>query len=272
MNFDSFKKLDFTKVLAIVASVLGIVYTFNQLYISFVSSFDSNLKTTGECYFFNVPDICDFTITQDSKFTCLDSIYPLIYRRNDSYYDTDINFRKRSVNNDARLNHIFSISKNNIGKDLKSKLLELNSIWIFKIRNTGNKTLEEIYLELPFDGYYHSRFIGDGFEKGYFNNKILLHDLRASNEIEVIVWGDGKEGENNLHIYQEKTRITHKDGVFPIEYPVSDNGFLRFNKRYNNIPVLFSICMIGLSIYFSYQAGRRNIFRVSRRSTSEEHT
>lgn len=119
---------------------------------------------------------------------------------------------------------------------------DYNSAWEFKITNTGNKPLEELALELPFSGYYAVSFPNDVIKSGFFSNKINLGELRPSYEINIICWSSANysypEGD------EEKSRFTHKNGWFRIEYPLQASTLDAWNQRNHNLPFLILIFMI----------------------------
>ena len=54
---------------------------------------------------------------------------------------------------------------------------------------------------------------------------------------------------------EEKSRFTHKNGWFSINYPVEVSGLYAWNKKNNNMPLMFLIIFIIFILIISKEVG-----------------
>lgn len=130
---------------------------------------------------------------------------------------------------------------------------DYSSIWSFKIKNIGSKPLEELALELPFNGYYKINFPDNTTKVDSFSNKINLKELRPSYEIFVTCWTDADS--YDLESDEEKSRFTHKNGWFSISYPVEADGLYAWNIRNRGNPLLFFCALVIFLFIIVYASG-----------------
>lgn len=136
---------------------------------------------------------------------------------------------------------------------------DYNSIWTFKIKNIGNKPLEELALELPFNGYYKINFPDNTTKEDSFSNKINLKELRPSYELFVTCWTDAES--YDIESDEEKSRFTHKNGWSSISYPVETEGLYAWNIRNRGNPLfifgVFVLFIFIITYAFGEAAGRK---------------
>jgi hypothetical protein len=130
---------------------------------------------------------------------------------------------------------------------------EYSSIWTFSIKNTGNKPLEELALELPFDGTYKIILPNNVIKSNSFSNKIEIGELRPSYEANVYCWT--KNSRTFTEDDEEKSRFTHKNGWFSISYPVEVTGVYAWNKKLNDIPLTIGLGILAFLFMIVYAYG-----------------
>jgi hypothetical protein len=123
---------------------------------------------------------------------------------------------------------------------------DLNSYYFFTIKNSGNKEVNEIILELPFNGFFLISKAGSKPEFGEFEEKIIIGSIRPSNEVKVDVWTSW-----NGYFDKSKTKITHPNGVVKITYPRRVRGLLAFVDEYSLLIIFLFVAtsMIALILY-----------------------
>ncbi|CAN0587111.1 unnamed protein product, partial [Ectocarpus sp. 12 AP-2014] len=112
------------------------------------------------------------------------------------------------------------------------------------IQNNGKRTVTELRLEIPVDGYFELYENSSLLKSGYFLNNIEIGELRADNKMELNIWST----------YQDKfqlkddLRYTHSRGVIkPISKEiVLESGFFYWLMKNS---VLFFISLI-LTVYY----------------------
>ena len=131
---------------------------------------------------------------------------------------------------------------------------EFNSLWTIKIKNSGNKPLEEVAIELPFEGIYKIILPNNVLKTDKFKNSIVLGDLRPSYEAIAYCWVKTYSG-NYFEADEEKSRVTHKNGWFNISYPVEVTGIVAWNKKNYNTPVLIGLLLFFFIVMMSFALG-----------------
>jgi|WetSurMetagenome_2_1015567.scaffolds.fasta_scaffold351175_1 hypothetical protein len=126
-------------------------------------------------------------------------------------------------------------------------------IWWYTISNNGTRPVEEIQLEIPFSGYFKISY-PDSVRYGEFKNKVKVHTLNPGHEIKITLW-DSDMYETNIDDYKEKSRVTHKNGISKIKYPVIQWGFWAWNKRNYGTPMMILILILGTLIILTFALG-----------------
>jgi hypothetical protein len=125
-------------------------------------------------------------------------------------------------------------------------------IWWYTIINNGNKPVEDIQLELPFDGYFKITY-SDSIKYGRFKNKVKLFTLYPGQNIKIILWQTFDY--NSLSDDKEKSRITHKNGITQIGYSIEKRGFWAWNERTYGTPLFVLIVLFLFLLVISFVLG-----------------
>ena len=133
---------------------------------------------------------------------------------------------------------------------------EFSSIWTFTIRNIGNKPLEELALELPFDGVYKIMLPDNQVKENSFTNKIEIGELRPSYEASIYCWT--RHSTTFIEDDEEKSRFTHKNGWFGISYPAEVTGFYAWNKKNDNFPIIVGSSILLFAYIVVFALGERS--------------
>lgn len=139
---------------------------------------------------------------------------------------------------------------------------KIDAFWTFAVKNTCKKPIENIKIEIPFEGYFELTNQNREIITKQFKNFISVGDLNPSYSIKVNAWANTYG--SNLNFYEKETKITHKYGYENISYPIKTRGFWGLSKeikKYNKttkivfslFPFLPAIIMIfySLSIYIN---------------------
>jgi hypothetical protein len=113
------------------------------------------------------------------------------------------------------------------------KLME--SIWWITVRNTGRKEVQDLSIELPFDGLYQVEKMGATSVVTNFQRIVDVGSLRSANEVTVIVWAGPAFFPRSTWCARDvygQTRVTHPDGVVRIQYTETVSGFQAWWSRY----------------------------------------
>lgn len=163
----------------------------------------------------------------------------------DSYKD------KRNIKDKHEYDLILSQMSDDVSRDY-------NEMWIFNIKNNGNKSLEDLVLEFPYKGYYKLSISSKIMKSTYFEKKIEVGDIRPSNETEIYCWTNHEKPitENE----ESNIKFTHKNGVCEVSYPIEVSGiYAWFNK--NNGYSIFFVILITLLLNMFYFLGKRTFWR-----------
>jgi len=135
---------------------------------------------------------------------------------------------------------------------------DFTTMWTFKIKNYGNKPLEELALELPFNGYYKVKFPDNTTKVDSFANKINLKELRPSYELSITCWTDNDTYDPESD--EEKSRLTHKNGWFSISYPleVKADSIYALNTKYHGMPIFVFFVIVFFLFIVIYATGESN--------------
>lgn len=140
-------------------------------------------------------------------------------------------------------------------KSLKSTG-DYKEIWTFTIKNTGTKPIEELALELPFDGYYETTFPNKEIKSKNFKNRIELGELRPSYDITVYCWT-----EDELYYPEQgeaKTRFTHKNGWFPVSFAAQADGIYVWLMKYSDIVIFCTLVFLVVLFAVAFGLGESN--------------
>jgi hypothetical protein len=255
----------FGKLAALIAVTWGSIQIFN-----FVFKKEFKVDISGSHYEILIPTFNKLKLSYLDKEIITDSLYNMIIK----------NREKRTASSFRNLEEIKKYYKYLEKLDLSTEspaykicdflvprvvnlyipeLTKYSSLWTIKIDNFGDKPLEDLFLELPFDGVFETTNTADRItSNGSFVKRINLGTLRPKYQILVKAWRDETWRSFIDNDRDEKrSRVTHKYGSFVIKYPIADTRFYTFFKKHQTIifySTLFLLCIIfivGVSIgYF----------------------
>jgi hypothetical protein len=226
--------------------IIALIWGAIQIYNFFFKTQDYSAEAKGNHSFYDTSPIHleGFNKNIDNQ-----ALIKTIIERDGSLksFHLDTLFAKYQNSEDFKSNRIVLE-----GSDWETKFV---SIWTFNIKNTGNKPLDELALEVPFKGAYKIVLPNNTSKTGNFNNQISIGELRPSYEVQIICWTVYES--YDLESFENKSRFTHKNGWFSIKYPIEVSGFIAWNERNDNLP-LFGIVFILLILFFvSFALGEK---------------
>lgn len=230
-----------------LAGLLSVIWIIIQLY-NYVFKDNYRIKILGNHYTFELPNIILKDLVNYNKMLAIDSARK-VYKETSSFKTLKdfLNYN----NHDYYLETYNKIGNYNSNI---SNYLNYKSTWTFEIKNRGKKPIEELKLELPFDGYYKIIRQNQPVINGLFTKQIILNDLQPSYEIKVTVWPI--DVLSDMPEYQEeKTRVTHKYGWTNITYPKEVRGILAWNIRNDNIFTIIAVFVLIIILFIIFGAG-----------------
>lgn len=227
----------------IVALVWGAIQIYNYLF----KTEDYQVEVAGSHSFYETSPVHNKAYKNAIEYKAL--VKAIIERDgNLKTFELDTLVSKVKKGKDHTLKSSFEYYKSEVSNQEGSDIFNFNEIWYFTIKNTGHKPLEELSLELPFEGSYKVKLPNDVSKVNSFKNKIEIGELRPSYEATITCWS------NNYSFYseenEEKSRFTHKYGWFSIKYPVQVTGLYAWNKKYDDFPLLLVGIILAISIFF----------------------
>lgn len=224
--------------------LVALVYGVIEIVTFFTKSDDYEAKAHGEHSFYETAPPFQHQVDRLIEYRALLRT-PRYATDNIKVADIDsmIESAKKDVANPFNL---FSSSINVARYDVQPP--NFNSLWSFSIENTGNKPIEGLVLEVPFDGYFKVSRPGDSTRSGMFEKRIEIGDLRPSYEAKIICWG--KDDSYFSSIDEEKTRFTHKNGWFTVQYPTIATGFYAWLVKHDLSLSLFLSIFLTLFAMF----------------------
>ena len=239
-------KRNFWSIIGQIAVVITIIWTVIQMFTHFFKKDDYIIKVNGNYSTFMIPEYIKQDLNKYKKTLALYETYREVIGGKIIPMSELLKISEEKLK-DPRFKNFYDL--NNYHINFKST--DYNELWWFNISNDGNNTIEDLVLEVPFEGYY--KFIpqvGAG-EYGNFKNRIKLIDLPPGYSIKVFCWRNTFFPSDRYD--EEKTRITHKFGVEKIKFPVKVSGLIAWNIKNDNLPliVLFGIIAILMFIIFS---------------------
>jgi hypothetical protein len=227
----------------VVALVWGVI----QIYNYFFKTEDYEADTKGSHSFYETSPIHKTAYKNAIEYKAL---VKAIIEKNGTLknYELDSLISKVKKGKDATLKSNFEYYKNQATNYSNDDTDNYNEIWFFTIKNTGHKPLEELALELPFEGSYKVVLPNNISKVNSFKNKVIVGELRPSYEVTIVCWSDSYSFYSIEN--EDLSRFTHKYGWFGINYPVQVDGIYAWNKKYNDFPLILIACVIGLLIFF----------------------
>jgi len=157
-----------------------------------------------------------------------------------------LQYKNLNNNNQDKINYDINYSQLKLN-DLNSGYNDdYKSLWTFQVKNSGNKPLEGLALEVPFKGYYKLVLPDNVIKIAQFDNKIDIGDLSPSYEAKIICWTDYDYFP--LDDAESKSRFTHKNGWLSISYPMEVTGIYAWNERNQGGPFII-LCVIVVFLF-----------------------
>ena len=160
-------------------------------------------------------------------------------------YDLDSLLLRYKDSNDFTANYYFL--------NVNSWETQFKTIWTFSIKNVGNRPLEEVALEIPFEGLYKVSLPNNVTKQGNFKNQVEIGGLKPSYEAQIICWTTSDL--RGLDSYEEKSRFTHKYGWFNISYPIEVNGLIAWDQRKNHAPFVWFLYILSILFLIVFGIG-----------------
>ncbi|WP_395052391.1 hypothetical protein [Flavobacterium sp.] len=245
-----YKNSNFWSIFGKIAVLAGFLWAVTQLYNYYIKK-EYDAEANGKHCFYQTPSIIlrGYKNSLDYK-AVINSM-----SSKDLKIKFDIDTLVKEHKSDYQFDELFTKIdtleiKYNPNKDY-------GAFWYFTVTNNGNKSLEELALELPFEGYSKVFYPNSLVNTSVFKNKISLGELRPSYSIKIYCWINDPSYDDNYSYYEEeKSRFTHKNGWFKISYPVEANGLYAWNKRNYNGPFIVFCCFLYFSFIVIYKFGK----------------
>lgn len=228
-----------------LAGLLSVIWIGIQLYNYFFKD-SYRIKALGSNYSFDLPSNIIRDLSDYNKLISIDSA--LRIDKPQSQFNSLIEFRKYPDYKWEKYNILGIYNRN------KGNYLNYKNIWKFEIKNRGRKPIEDLKLELPFDGYYRITKQNEPTLNGSFSKQILLDNLQPSYVITMLVWAP--ESYTSIPEYdEEKTRLTHKYGWTKISYSREVRGIVAWNLKKDGMPIFFGIMFLIVILISIFVAG-----------------
>ena len=256
-------KNKFWDIIGKISVSIGLIVLGIQIY-DYCFKNDYNIIAKGSYFTFgNPPDVKDILIdysniknTVKAYQKCGDG------KKNDSLEQLDLTDRIRYIlNNKSTIYKNCTINRTTSYYDYDDKIFtnsvflydKYKSYWQFTIKNDGNKPLEELILDLPFDGVYELFSKNAEIVRDKFTNTIVIGMLKPTYEVNINVWT-----KNEISRYsnydEDKSRITHKYGSQSIQFSTHTYGLLAWiEKNYFSDFIITIILIILLLLLLGHK-------------------
>jgi hypothetical protein len=239
-----------------LALVLSILWILIQLYNNFFKKQDYECEAIGNHSIFEIPVHLQKTLNEYINVLAIDSA--LIETNNNKLIEKPISFLTKIIGNQNYQNELgiqYDVLLYKQIFEKKKDLEEYKSFWWFELTNSGNKPLEDLILELPFDGYYIINLANDKNIYGQYKHQIKIGELKTSYSVTIKVWRSDNLVFSDFEYDEEKTRFTHKYGSTEIKYPKEVSGILAWNSRNYNFPLIILIFILSLLYLIVFTLG-----------------
>jgi hypothetical protein len=243
------RKFNFWNIFGKIALIVTLFWTITQIYNWMTEDEGYKIVVNGTHSKFRLPQQYQDVIDGFEKTLDLDQTYRETVNKKGVSIERLLEYYEN--NNNEEFKNTYHYHKDYTNQlDIKS----YNYSWEFQIENTGNKPLEELLLETPFEGSYKVSISNEDNEYGEFKKNIELPDLGPGYSIGVRIWIN-----NTTSLYEEfdeeKTRITHKYGFQQINYPVKVKGFAKWLTKDDNFNMFFVVLLLLVLIFFVFSLG-----------------
>lgn len=231
----------------LVALIWGVIQIFNY----FFKTGEYEATANGSHGFYETSPIHNEAYLKNAEYKAL--VRTIIEKEGSlKSYNLDTLLKNLRANNRSSEKLYFDMYLNELGMSPYERK-EYNSLWTFRIKNSGNKPLEELALELPFDGVFKVVLPGNVIRTNSFSNKIDIEELRPSYEANIYCWTNASMA--FIEDDEEKSRFTHKNGSFSITYPVEVTGIYAWNKKNYDTPLLIGLGILAFLFLFIFAYG-----------------
>ncbi|MFD1000288.1 hypothetical protein ACFQ21_13275 [Ohtaekwangia kribbensis] len=251
-------KINIWTVLGKITAVLSVIWVSTQLYNNYVKK-EYVVTAIGNHSPFYLPGDLDVVIKNSLESVALRKYLDIGSEKLDRKISNKIQSKIKKMQTDIfsseEQNFEFEISR--ISETVGETKTKYGMYWWFTVTNTGQKELEELVLELPFEGYFVAS--GTNFNKtGNFKNRIEIGDFAVKQQILVQVW-QLNDYSINFAVDQniEQSRLTHKSGWQKIDYPVQMTGIVAWNENNDNFPLYLTVLIMMISYVFVFSLGEK---------------
>lgn len=245
---------NFWSIIGKTALVLTIVWILIQMFNNFIKEPDYKLDANGNYARFQIPNDYNKVINEYVNILAIDSA---IVENKDKNTFESISYLKEISNNESILKEIGIDYKIPYYSSVFRERLNIpvyKSYWWFSVTNTGSKPLEDLVLELPFNGYYSLNMTDKANYSSKYSQRIKIGELKPSYSAQIKVWS-----KDDVSLYpefdEEKTRFTHKFGWDKIDYPKEVNGILAWNIKNDNFPLLIFSFLLIILLFVAFGLG-----------------
>jgi hypothetical protein len=153
----STNKFSFWTIFGKLATIVALIWGLTQLYTYYLKQ-DYIIAVTGDHFSFNIPPDINNVLSKYANQLTNNETYDQYFtdkRRIDSIQDIERIIKKNKDDSEtitlANIQYTFDYLSKYKHSNLSSNY---KSYWRFNIKNDGNKPLEDLILELPFNGIY----------------------------------------------------------------------------------------------------------------------
>lgn len=248
------KSNQFWSLLGKIALVLTVVWILIQMFNNFIKQPEYSIKAKGNYFKFQLPPEVNNRINEYANVLAIDSsfIEGKLSKKSISELIKISKDKKRQekIGIDYKIPHYTNVFRR------KLNIEKYESFWVFTIKNEGNKPLEDLILELPFDGYFSVIMKNKKTFSKQFKRQIKIGELKPSYLSTIKVWSTNSYMFPELD--EEKTRITHKYGWEKINYPKEVSGILAWNSKNDNLPLILFVFILFILFILTYSYGLEN--------------
>ena len=256
-----------------ISTLVVLTYTFVQLVNALLPTSEYDIVAYGDCVQLAFPD--SFYQELDDLRNSIDAdkiaeILPITDEdKEEEWYNLPFSWIMRDYSRSMLASTVTDYMRDNYPFTLEAQLNRLHSIWWFTIKNEGTKEVNDLTLELPFDGLFRIERSGEVPFFSDFEKNIQIGSLRPSREIRIIVWSKQDVSYPwRLQSIKNETRITHPNGIIDITYPEKVTGVLAwlartigFRGSFLGLLILTFVSLgllgiLALGIHGAYQAGK----------------
>lgn len=238
------KNFDFWHWFGILAAFMICIWISIQVFNHLTRKTDYQLIAQGEFFDFHVPPFTNYN--QDK------------YENNYEVQILEEMLPSELENNNELAKDIFFYTSNKYPENHTKFLQSFKSLWRFSIKNTGSKTVKNLYLEVPFNGKCLITWRNEKSNFFDFNNKIQIDELVPSDEVNILIWSS-RNIPNYANYSPQNTRVVYPHGSVDINYPIRAAEIIVWNAKHDNYPLIFSfaglLILIFVIITISYHIG-----------------